>query len=318
MNESANHPGSSPPRLLIIRNPTAGRARRRGFFRDVEAALRRAGCHVETRETAGPGAAEDMARAACRSAYDAIVVAGGDGTINEAVNGLVGGGVPLGIIPMGTANVLAAELGLPADAAGIAQVIVSGVAAPAYLGLVNGRHFIQMAGVGFDAYVVSRVGARTKRLLGKGAYVLESIRALWGFGFPRYRLTIDGTVYMAASAVIAKGHYYGGRFTCAPDARLDDPTLHVCLFEAQGPWNALRYAAGLALGRLHRMADTRIVVSTFIVVEGPAGDPIQGDGEILNVLPSIVSVAATTFPVLRPPGYSPDRRWTKSGKPVSR
>ena len=246
---------------------------------------------VETRDTLGPGAAEDMARAACRAGYTAVVVAGGDGTINEAVNGLAGGDVPLGIIPMGTANVLAAELGLPEEAGGIARVIAAGATTAVHLGQANGRHFIQMAGVGFDAYVVSKVNPRTKRLLGRGAYVLKSLHALWGFSFPRYRVTIAGQCYDAASAVIANGHYYGGRFTCAPQARLEQPVLHVCLFERRGPWHALRYAAGLAFGRLHRMCDVRIVEADFVVVEGPAGDPLQGDGEILNVLPSVISVS---------------------------
>src|SRR5690606_30882041 len=129
-----------------------------------------------------------------------------------------GGDMPLGIIPMGTANVLAAELGLPDDAAGIAHVIAAGASAPVCLGQANGRHFIQMAGIGFDAYVVSRVHPRVKRLLGKGAYVMESLRAFRGFAFHRYRVTIDGRTYVAASAVIANGHYYGGRFTCARGA----------------------------------------------------------------------------------------------------
>lgn len=287
------------PRLLIIRNPTAGRGRRAKFFQDIRSALLHAGCRVEIRDTEGPGAAEDMARAARQGGYDAVVVAGGDGTINEAVNGLAGGSLPLGIIPLGTANVLAAELGLPAGAAAIARVIAEGAPFPVHLGRANERFFIQMAGIGFDAYVVAKVRPGFKRLLGKGAYVVESVRALWGFSFARYRLNIDGKIHEAASAVIANGHYYGGRFTCAPAARLDRPVLHVCLFERPGPWNALRYAAGLTFGRLDRMADVRIVAGDVIAIAGPDGDPLQGDGDILATLPAVVSVAPETIRVLR-------------------
>ncbi len=294
-----------PPRLLIIRNPTAGRGRRAEFFQDVQSALLNAGCRIEIRNTKGPGAAEDLARTARYGGYDAVIVAGGDGTINEAVNGLAGGNVPLGVIPMGTANVLAAELDLPEGATAIARIIADGASFPVHLGQANGRFFIQMAGIGFDAYVVSHVNPRLKRLLGKGAYICESVRALWSFAFPHYRLTIDGETYDAASAVIANGHYYGGRFTCAPTARIDHPILHVCLFERAGPWHALRYAAGLALGRLDRMRDVRIVETDFIVIEGPTGDPLQGDGEILNVLPATISVAPVTIRVLRPPAAIP-------------
>ena len=287
-----------PPNLLIIRNPTAGSGRRAALFRAVQSALLNAGCRIDIHDTKGPGAAEDMAHAARHGTYDAVIVAGGDGTINEAVNGLAGSDLPLGIIPLGTANVLAAELDLPEGAAAIARIIADGISIPVHLGQANGRFFIQMAGIGFDAHVVSKVQPRLKRLIGKGAYVVESIRALWGFAFRRYHLTIDGQTYETASAVIANGHYYGGRFTCAPAARIDRPVLHVCLFERAGPWHALRYAVGLALGRLHRMPDVRIVEASFIVIEGPAGDPLQGDGEILNILPAVVSVAREKIRVL--------------------
>src|SRR3546814_8984323 len=87
-----------------------------------------------------------------------------------------------------------------------------------------------MAGIGFDAHVVAKLPGDLKRVLGKGAYVIESLRRLIDYNVPRYRLKIDGRDYDCASAVIAKGHFYGGRFVCAPHARLDDPAFEICLF----------------------------------------------------------------------------------------
>src|SRR5262249_60700955 len=149
-----------------------------------------------------------------------LVIAGGGGTINEAVNGLLsrGGGAasPLALVPLGTANVLANEIGLVTAPAAVARTIARGAAVRAYVGIANGRCFTAMAGAGFDAHVVAHVSLRLKRLLGKGAYVLESLRQLWRFPFPRYRVTIDGQSYDAASVIVAKGHYYGGRHLRAP------------------------------------------------------------------------------------------------------
>jgi diacylglycerol kinase family enzyme len=154
-----------------------------------------------------------------------------------------------------------------------------------------------MAGVGFDAHVVANVSLRLKRRLGKGAYVLESLRQLFRFGFPGYRVTVDGRTFEAASVIVAKGHYYAGRFVCAPDARIDLPELHVCLFERNGRWNALRYALALALGRLPRLPDVRIVRGRSISITGPQGDPVQGDGDIIATLPVQIGLASRQLPL---------------------
>src|SRR5262249_59859689 len=120
------------------------------------------------------------------------------------------------------------------------------------------------------------VSLRWTRLLGKAAYVMESLRQLWHFPSPRSRATIDGQTYDAASVIVAKGHYYGGRYVCAPDARLDQPEFHVCLFERGGRWNAIRYALALALGRLPPPADFRIPRGPAVPIHRPARDAPHG------------------------------------------
>src|SRR5262249_4555204 len=154
---------------------------------------------------------------------------------------------------LGTANVLAAELGID-TLAEAAEAATAGRPLLCRPGLANGRAFVMMAGVGFDAHVVAGVSAPLKRLLGKGAYVLEMLRQLRRFPFPCYRVEIDSAVHEATSAIIAHGRYYGGRFVVAPEARLDQPELHVCLFRRGGPWHTVRYALALALGRLPGLA----------------------------------------------------------------
>jgi len=303
--DTKRSPSASGRRLTVVFNPTAG-ARRRARLTATLDLLRRAGCEIALHPTAAKGDAEAIAGAlGSNGATDMLVVAGGDGTINEAVNGLLakanGTLPPVALVPLGTANVLAAEIGLALSPAAVAHAITDGVPTPAYVGTANGRCFTAMAGVGFDAHVVAHVSLRLKRRLGKGAYVLESLRQLFRFGFPGYLVTVDGQTFEAASVIVAKGHYYAGRFVCAPDARIDRPELHVCLFERNGRWNALRYALALALGRLPHLPDVRIVTGRSVSITGPQGDPVQGDGDIIATLPVQIGLASRQLPLTVPP-----------------
>jgi diacylglycerol kinase family enzyme len=148
-----------------------------------------------------------------------------------------------------------------------------------------------MAGAGFDAHVVANVSARLKRRLGRLAYVWEALRQLFLFPYPAYRVTIDGEVFHVASVVIAKGRLYAGPYVAAPDARLDRPDFQVCLFQRGGRWNAIRYALALTLGVLPRLKGYRIVTGRHLRIDGPPGDPLQGDGDIIAHLPAEISIA---------------------------
>jgi len=299
-------PESRPRRrFLVIHNPVAGGRRALRLRSAVEALTQRYGAEVTVQTTAARGDAEAMARVLAPGAFDAVVVAGGDGTINEAINGLAARGaqaadIPLGLVPLGTANVLVHELGLPLDAGGIADALAVGGVMPIHLGVANGRCFAMMAGAGLDARVVAGVSSRLKRLIGKGAYVAETLVQLANLDDRRYRVTIDGTSWEVASVIAAKGHFYGGRFVCAPAACLSEARLHVCLFERSGRWNAARYILGMTAGRLTRFPDVRIVPAERLIVTGPEGEPVQGDGDVIAHLPVEIAVSPWTLPVLGP------------------
>nr|WP_211113788.1 diacylglycerol kinase family protein [Azospirillum picis] len=293
---------------MVIHNPTAG-GRRGRRLRAVTARLEQAGLAVTIRPTGRRGDAESFARAVQPGEFDAVVAAGGDGTINEVINGLAvhaaaGRPMPLGIVPMGTANVLAAELGLPMAAEGIAAVLADGRQRDIWPALANGRVFSMMAGAGLDARVVERVDPRVKRVIGTGAYVAETLVQLATRPDHRYHVSIDGgPAEEVASVIVAKGHFYGGRFICAPDARLAEPLLHVCLFPRGGRLAALRYVWGVTAGRLARFPDYRVVTATRVRIEGPAGeglfaDAVQGDGDVLARLPVEIALAGWRLPVL--------------------
>jgi len=302
---------------MVIYNPTAG-LRRRGRLTRTLSLLHRSGVSVLLRETAGRGHAQTLAATA--DGVDAVVAAGGDGTINEVANGLAllragrGRDLPLGIIPLGTANVLARELGLPLEPDGVAAVLARDPARTIHPGRLLSdarppRLFVQMAGVGLDARVVANIRPHLKRLAGKGAYVLETIGQILAGPRLAYRVGLDlpdgqRRSLDVASAVIAKGHFYGGGFVLAPAADPAQPLFQVCLFHRPGSLPALAYSAGMVLGRLGRNRDYSVLPAVRVTVEplpgGPTGEPVQGDGDVIGHLPVRIELAPTALSVLAP------------------
>ena len=263
--------------------------------------LREYGCAVDLRETQAPGDAERFAAEADPAAFDVVVAAGGDGTVNETINGLARSGLPLGLIPLGTANVLATEIGLRTDPASLARCVALGRPRPVTLGVANGRRFILMAGAGFDAHVVAGVSVPMKRRLGKGAYVLSTLRQLLVFTFPSYEVLIDNTAQHAASVIVANGRYYGGRFVCAPDASLESATLRVCLFERSGRRATIGYALAMFTGRLPKLSSFRVIEARRIEIRGRPGEPLQGDGDIIGELDVAIEVLPNALDLIYPP-----------------
>jgi diacylglycerol kinase family enzyme len=222
---------------------------------------------------------------------------------------LAAGSLPVALLPLGTANVLAGELGIPARPSRLARCIREGATTDVYLPRANGRRFTMMVGVGFDAHVVADVSCRLKHLFGRTAYLLAIAKMFRKFPYRFYEVIVDGKAYRAASAVIANSHYYAGRLTCAPDARLDDPDLHVCLFLRSGRWSTLRYGLSLLLGRLHRRSDVMIVRGRTVEVRGHPGEPVQCDGDIATILPLTVNATEEKlrFLTFRLPAYGNQR-----------
>lgn len=301
----------APRRLAVIFNPAAGQRTRRRLERTLSI-LRERGCRLDLHETSARGHAEEFGRTIDGAQADMIVAAGGDGTINEVVNGMVAGGaahgpaaLPLALLPMGTANVLAMEIGLTLDPRRIAETILEGEVRPVVLGRANGRLFSVMVGVGFDAHVVAGVDRALKKRIGKGAYIWESLRQMARFPYPEYRVSIDGQQHEAASVIVAKGRHYAGRFVCAPRARLDEPQFQVCLFQRRGAWNVLRYAFALGMNRLSSLPDLKIIEGGEILIENPKGDPVQGDGDLISCLPLSVGLLPGGLRIAMPPGTDP-------------
>tara|TARA_A100001037_G_scaffold241017_1_gene221106 strand:+ start:5301 stop:6230 length:930 start_codon:yes stop_codon:yes gene_type:complete len=285
--------------VLVIYNPTAGQHKQHRYGA-VMNALGKMGVTVVEKPTTKRGDAERLASEIAAHQFDAVVIAGGDGTINEAINGLHAVSPPLAIIPLGTANVLAAELGLEADPDVIARTIATGESNPIHLGLANRRRFTMMAGIGIDSHVVQGVSPSLKRMMGKGAYVWQTLIELCRFPSPAYTVTIENVRHDVGSAVFANGHFYGGRFVTAPEARLEDPALHACLLAGRGRWNLVRYGMALTRNRLAALKDVQTIRFDKAEIEGPVGDPVHADGDIIGGLPVTVELDPQPVQVVQP------------------
>lgn len=287
-------------RFLIVHNPTAGARRTRRLCRLIGVLDQRFGAEVTVVRTTGRGDAERIARTTAPGIFDAIVAAGGDGTINEVINGLADSdsGMPLGLVPLGTANVLANELGLGEDVEFLADVLVRGTERAVNLGRINGRRFAMMAGAGLDAQVVERIDPKVKKWLGKGAYVAGTLARLVSGDSPAFRVTIGERSWNAASVIVSNGRFYGGRFVCAPEASLFADNLHVCLFPRRGRLNALRYIWGVTAGRLDHFGDYRVIPTDHLTLSGPPGEAVQADGDIIGHLPVTITLERDRLPML--------------------
>lgn len=288
--------------MMIIFNPAAGQRRARRLWRILDI-MTESGVRVDLVETRYPGHATVLVRDAVQRGRTLIVAAGGDGTIAEVANGINGAPAQLGIIPLGTANVLAHELRLPFAPRDVAAALAFRRTRILWPGIVetagSPRLFVQMVGAGFDAQVVHRIAAPAKRAFGRAAYVAQGLREVVRYRFRPIRVQLDGVPAEAGSVIISKGRLYGGAYTLAPCA---DPTAHgftVALFERSGPFAALGYGAALTLNMIPRMPGIRYVRAQEIRIETD-DVPAQADGDPAGSAPVTVRESATPLRVVVP------------------
>jgi YegS/Rv2252/BmrU family lipid kinase len=297
----------STRRATLISNPKTGRygARRLRPIQDVAAQLQSLGVEVDLKLTAGPGEATEIAARAARNGSSDVIVAGGDGTINEALQGMAGSKARLAIIPRGTANVLARELNLPLNDEQATAVAARGNSRRIHLGLATEhatgvkRHFVLMAGIGLDASVVRRVQPRLKKRIGKGAFWLSGLSHLADWKPSAFTLEIDGRSYKGTFAAIGKASRYGGDLSITPGARLEEPSFEICIIETESRFSYLRLLGyTLRAGMPKDRPGVCFVKAALVEAKGDA--PVQVDGELIGTLPMRFEIASESLEVIVP------------------
>lgn len=288
-----------PRGVLLVVNPAARRSAARE--RRALATLAELGIAVTRIASARAGDVTTLLRERA-AAFDAVLTLGGDGTAMEAITALAGSGPPIGVLPGGTANVLARTLGVPLRIDRAVRALASGAEARLDLGrLADGRVFAIGLGVGLDATMIGEASAALKRRLGIGAYVVSALRA--GLRFERFpvRLTVDGRVHeQEASAVLLAnfGVVANGWFTFGDGIAHDDGLLNACIFSPRSRVDALRIAwRMLRRGPSGDRALTYLAGRRFRIETSPAR-AAQADGEIVGTTPLEVEVLAGAGRVL--------------------
>ncbi len=272
------------PALLIV-NPHS----RRGVDAAgvVADALERAGVPVLRRDCAEAGKLSGLIRELAGQ-VDRVVIGGGDGTLNAAASGLVGTGLPLGIIPLGTANDLARTLGIPSDPEQAAQVIAAGRLHRVDLGEVNGHPFFNVASIGFGVDLTRALTRDSKRRWGAFGYLVAALRAIERLKPFSVEIVENDTVHRSRTVHIAvgNGRHYGGGMTISEHARIDDGRLDLYSLEVESFWRLLLLAPALRTGRHHAWAEIRTLSGHEFELRTRRPRSVNTDGEITTRTPA--------------------------------
>jgi YegS/Rv2252/BmrU family lipid kinase len=292
----------------VIFNPAARGEKARRFRRQLDAI----GALCAFKATAAPGDARRLAAEAVRDGYDLIAAAGGDGTINEVLNGI--GDAPdgfarawLGVLPLGTMNVFARELKIPLRIGRAWEVLQRGNEIKIDLpraefsadGVLQKRYFCQLAGAGLDARAIELVDWQHKKQVGKLAYVIAGLKALREKK-PQITVRANGQSATGELVLVGNGRFYGGSFAILPLADLCDGRLDICVLPRANWWTLLRSAPGLLLrGKLPASVAQHLSAETFELTSETAA-AFELDGEWVGKLPATFSIEREKLRVVVP------------------
>ncbi len=288
-------------KITIIANPVAGRGR---AYRTVHRLVQHwpyEDWEYEFLATRCPEHAGVLAMEQLANPPDLLAVCGGDGTLHEVVSYVPDPPFPVALLPAGTANVLARDLGLPAEPVRAMEVALKRAVRRVDLGKVVARaphSFLLMAGVGFDAYVASRVRPAVKKRLGMSAYALSTMHALATYAFPEFQVSSRDGEFTATSCLIANAKGYGGGLVFTPDADMCDGLLDILVLQGKPRIGYLGFLWNAWRGHPRTLPWIKSFRSPSVRITGPRGLWVQADGELIGTLPLEIDVRPKTFPLV--------------------
>lgn len=293
----------TPIRVRVILNPQAGQAEHLDNIDRACAIWQEHGWHVDRHNTAYPGHATELARDAATEGYDLVVAAGGDGTVNEVVNGIVGTQTALAALPVGTGNVWVRELRLPLRSDAAATALLEGAAYSIDLGQADDRYFLMMAGIGFDAAVTRATRPESKRRFGIFAYLFQALKTARDMRGTRARLVLDGRPIKGnvLMVVIGNSRLYAGFLQITHHANLIDGMLDVAVITGRSARSAPLHIISILLRRYSFNPDLRYYRAREVTISGVAPLDVQVDGDTIGVTPMTFRVVPGALRVWLPP-----------------
>ncbi|MEO8970436.1 MAG: diacylglycerol kinase family protein [Ktedonobacteraceae bacterium] len=290
-------------RAVIIANPTSGSyIYHRHQLEETMAFLRDYGWKIEFKLTHAAGDAQLYARKAVADKLDVVIAAGGDGTINEVIQELVGSETALGVLPVGTANVWAREMGIPLDIAGASEILAYGRTRRIDAGSVNGRYFLLMVGIGFDGEVTRVVEKKFLKRLGVVGYLLASFWLSFGYdSFAVYAKIGEQEVKTRAlQIVIGNTQLYGGAVKFTWQAQCDDGLLDVCIVRKRSKFRRIFIVLDFLLRRKQRSQWVSYDKSASVVLQTRKPVAMQIDGDSCGNTPATFAIAPHALKVIVP------------------
>ena len=318
----------------LIYNPSSGQVVVKHELDDVIAFLNRHGWSVTVRETGKPLEATELARRAVNRGAKVVIAAGGDGTINEVANGLVNTDVALGVLPVGTTNAWALQMGIPTlnpmipgiqavklitaleeriarplpasyyrkvllDAA---RVLVEGQTVAIDMGELSGRHFLMWAGMGFDAAIAQSIPQWEKKALGSWAYVFPTIESIHKYSGTDICLNLDGEVVKVSTPfiVVSNIQLYGGMMAIGAKACVNDAKLDVCIFKGGGFFTFVQHAMNVLAHRHLHSPRVEYYQCREIAIESAHSLPVHIDGEPFTMTPVSIRTIPSSLKVIVP------------------
>lgn len=271
-------------RLKLVVNALAGRGRGAVAIPVIKRCLDASGVDYEMELTQSHGAAIDIARRAVEAGFDVVVACGGDGTINEVVNGIAGTSAKLGVIPVGTGNDFAIAMNIPVDPEAACRVLLRGNSRRVDLCRVNGRYFINAFGTGFDAEVALEVNRGVKFLRGIWAYLFAVFKLLFKYRAQEAVVTLDGKEIRIRPTIIGvtNAETYGGGMKICVGAKVDDGLFRVCLVDDMPKIKILWLLPKAIKGTHAGLKEVRLLDVAHISIRTSRPQPYHIDGEVFE------------------------------------
>jgi YegS/Rv2252/BmrU family lipid kinase len=296
--------------VTLIVNPIAGKRAYRSI-KKIEDLLKRK-VSLNTFITQKKGDAESFAKQISSELNselrtqnpELLIVAGGDGTFNEVINGILSAGspeidrLPLAFLPLGTTNVLAKELGVPENIEKAINLALTGSPKRISLGRINGRYFASMAGIGFDGEVVFRLNENIKKISGKGSHILSGINCLMKYKPPLIEIKTSGGILTGYTAVVGNASCYAGYFKITPEALLTEPLLDLCLFKGKTRKDLVRFVSGVIRKKHLTFDDVFYGKFSELEITSKGNVRIQIDGDYFGTLPVRIDVVKDAVSVI--------------------
>ena len=285
--------------IVVILNPFAGNLE---TVRDWQVRVKSIVRGLPIRITSQAGEAEALARHAVEEGFARVVAAGGDGTVNHVANGIAGSNAALGILPMGTVNVFAMELGLPSnDLERCWEIVQAGNTRLVDLPSANGRYFVQLGGIGLDAQAVKETTLAFKRSLGPLSYLISAAHIAARQPPKLFIESEDAAVREGSFLLVGNGRLYGGPFPFFKQAAVDDGLLDVVVFKRLGFLEILKYLHDVVFSSDIRVPEVEYFQTRQLRVSSEQDVPVELDGELAGNCPVNFRMHEKALSVLSPP-----------------